>query len=56
LCEAFRDAIELGLSQVRHAMAIGQDLVSESGFRGGYKTVKRFVRKLRGPNPCRRTL
>ena len=29
-------------------MAIWQDLVSESGFDGGYQTVKRFVRKLRG--------
>ena len=44
-CEPFRDAIELGLSQDRNAMAIWQDLVSESGFRGGYQTVKRFVRK-----------
>ena len=48
LCEPFRDAIELGLSQGRNAMAIWQDLVSESGFDGGYQTVKRFVRKLRG--------
>jgi len=47
-CEPFRDAIELGLSRDRNAMAIWQDLVSESGFRGGYQTVKRFVRKLRG--------
>src|ERR1700676_3635409 len=51
LCEPFRDAIELGLSQGRNAMAIWQDLVSESGFRGGYQTVKRFVRKLRGNQP-----
>jgi hypothetical protein len=50
-CEPFRDAIELGLSQDRNAMAIWQDLVSESGFRGGYQTVKRFVRKLRGHQP-----
>ncbi len=48
LCEPFREAIELGLSQGRNAMAIWQDMVSESGFRGGYQTVKRFVRKLRG--------
>jgi hypothetical protein len=48
LCEPFRDAIELGLSQGRNAMAIWQDLMSESGFDGGYQTVKRFVRKLRG--------
>jgi hypothetical protein len=52
LCEPFRDAIKLGLSQGRHAMAIGQDLVSESRFRGGYQTVKRFVRKLRGHHPA----
>jgi hypothetical protein len=25
--------------------------VSESGFNGGYQTVKRFVRKLRGNQP-----
>jgi transposase len=51
LCEPFRDAVELGLSQGRNAMAIWQDLVSESGFRGGYQTVKRFVRELRGNQP-----
>jgi hypothetical protein len=51
LCEPFRDAIELGLSQGRNATAIWQDLVSESGFRGGYQTVKRFVHKLRGNQP-----
>ena len=27
---------------------IWQDLVSDHGFAGGYQTVKRFVRKLRG--------
>jgi transposase len=47
-CEPFREAIELGLSQGRNATGIWQDLVSESGFNGGYQTVKRFVRKLRG--------
>jgi transposase len=50
-CEPFRDAIELSLGRDRNAMAIWQDLVSESGFRGGYQTVKRFVRKLRGNQP-----
>jgi transposase len=48
ICEPFREAVELGLSRGRNAMAIWQDLVSESGFSGGYQTVKRFVRKLRG--------
>ena len=47
-CEPFREAIELGLSQGRNAMAIWQDLVADSGFSGGYQTVKRFVRKLHG--------
>ena len=50
-CEPFREAIELGLSQGRDATAIWQDLVSESGFGGGYQTVKRYVRKLRGKQP-----
>ena len=54
-CEPFREAIELGLRQGRNAMGIWQDLVSQAGFRGGYQTVKRFVRKLRGwqtPEAC----
>jgi len=51
-CEPFREAIELGLSRERNAMAIWQDLVCESGFNGGYQTVKRFVRKLRGNQPA----
>ena len=50
-CEPFREAIELGLSQGRNAMAIWQDLVADTGFSGGYQTVKRFVRKLRGNQP-----
>jgi len=50
-CEPFREAIELGLSQGRNATAIWQDLVADSGFRGSYQTVKRFVRKLRGKQP-----
>ena len=47
-CEPFREAIELGLSRGRDATAIWQDLVAENGFDGGYQTVKRYVRKLRG--------
>ena len=50
-CEPFREFIELGLSRGRNAMAIWQDLVAETGFRDGYGTVKRFVRKLRGHQP-----
>jgi len=47
-CAMHRDAIELGLSRGRNAMAIWQDLVDTRGFTGGYQTVKRFVRKLLG--------
>ena len=47
-CEPFREAIELGLSRGRNATAIWQDLVADSGFSGGYQTVKRFIRKLHG--------
>src|SRR5882762_10336598 len=50
-CEPFREAIELGLSRGRDATAIWQDLVAENGFDGGYQTVKRYVRKLRGKQP-----
>ena len=50
-CEPIREFIELRLSRDRNAMAIWQDLVAETGFRGGYETVKRFVRKLRGNPP-----
>jgi len=48
-CEPYRELIEQGLDRGRNAMAIWQDLVSDHAFRGGYQTVKRFVRKLRGP-------
>jgi transposase len=50
-CEPFREAIELGLSRGRNAVAIWHDLISENGFSGGYQTVKRFVHKLRGTQP-----
>jgi transposase len=45
---AYREAIELGLSQGRNAMAIWQDLVDQYGFASSYQSVQRFVRKLRG--------
>src|SRR6516165_3923653 len=48
-CEPYREQVELGLHRGRNAMAIWQDLVSDHGFAGGYEAVKRFVRKLRGP-------
>src|SRR3989442_1317721 len=47
-CESYREAIELGLSRGRNAMAIYQDLVSEYSFASSYQSVQRFVRKLRG--------
>jgi len=47
-CEAYRDAIELGLSRGRNAMAIWQDLVDQFGFASSYQSVQRFVRKLHG--------
>src|SRR5260370_297940 len=47
-CEPYRELIEQGLARSRNAMAIWQDMVSDHGFAGGYQTVKRFVRKLRG--------
>jgi transposase len=46
--EPYRELIELGLARGRNAMAIWQDLVSESGFTSGYQSVRRFVGKLRG--------
>jgi hypothetical protein len=47
-CAVHRDAIELGFSRGRNAMAIWQDLVDTRGFTGGYQSVKRFVRMLLG--------
>jgi len=47
-CEPYRELIELGLSRGRNAKAIWQDLCDEHGFRAGYASVMRFVRKLRG--------
>ena len=47
-CEPHREVIELGLVRGRNAMAIWQDLVSESGFASSYQCVKRFIHRLRG--------
>jgi transposase len=46
--EAYRELIELELSRGRNAIGIWQDLIDQHGFTGGYQSVKRFVRKLRG--------
>jgi len=45
-CAPHQEAIELGLSRGRNAMAIWQDLVDTSGFTAGYQSVRRFVSKL----------
>jgi hypothetical protein len=46
--EAYREMIELELSRRRNAMGIWQDLVDGHGFTGGYQSVQRLVRRLRG--------
>jgi transposase len=54
-CEPHRETIELELSKGRNAKGIWQDLVDSSGFAGGYQSVKRFIRQLRGkslPEAC----
>jgi hypothetical protein len=47
-CEPYRELIELELGHGRNAMGIWQDLVDRHGFPGGYQSVKRYVRQLRG--------
>ncbi len=47
-CEAYRELIALELERGRNAMGIWQDLVDSHGFAGGYQSVRRFVRNLRG--------
>jgi len=46
--EPYRELIERELSLGRNAMGIWQDLVDGHGFAGGYQSVRRFVRGLRG--------
>lgn len=53
--EPHREAIELGLSRGRNAMAIWQDLVDSAGFDASYQSVRRYIAKLRGsqsPEAC----
>jgi transposase len=47
-CEPFHELIEAALARGRNAMAIWQDLVDQSGFRGAYQSVRRYVHKLGG--------
>ena len=48
--EPYRELIENGLAPGRNAMSIWQEMVDRHGFTGAYESVKRFVRKLRGPS------
>ena len=47
-CAMYRERIEADLLRGRNAMGIWQDLVDRHGFAGGYQSVRRFVRVLRG--------
>jgi transposase len=47
-CEPYRALIAQELERGRNAMGIWQDLVDSRGFAGGYQSVRRFVRSLRG--------
>lgn len=47
-CEPYRERIAQELERGRNAMGIRQDLVDSHGFTGGYQSVRRFVRNLRG--------
>lgn len=47
-CEPYRELIALEVERGRNAMGVWQDLVDGHGFAGGYQSVKRFVRALRG--------
>jgi transposase len=47
-CEPYRELIMLELERGRNAMGIYQDMVDGHGFTGGYQSVQRLVRKLRG--------
>ncbi|MCB1034125.1 MAG: IS21 family transposase [Acidobacteria bacterium] len=50
-CEPYRPFIEQEVAKGRNAMGIYQDLVDDHGFKAGYSSVRRFVRRLvnRGP-------
>ena len=48
MTDLYRELIELEFGRGRNAMGIWQDLVDARGFPGGYQSVKRYVRKLRG--------
>jgi hypothetical protein len=47
-CEPYRELIAQELERGRNATGIWQDLVDSHGFAGGYQSVRRFVRNVRG--------
>jgi hypothetical protein len=47
-CWPYAEIIALELERGRNATGIWQDLVDNHGFAGGYQSVKRYVRRLRG--------
>jgi hypothetical protein len=47
-CGPYRALIAQELERGRNAMGVWQDLVGSHGFAGGYQSVRRFVRNLRG--------
>ncbi len=55
-CGMYREKIEADLRRGRNAMGIWQDLVDRHGFAGGYQSVRRFVRVLRGRTLAGQTL
>lgn len=50
-CEPHRSFIEAEVAKRRNAIAIYQDLVEHHGYGGAYNAAKRFVGKLRPPEP-----
>ena len=51
-CEPLAAYIEERLGLGRNAMAIWQDLVDEHQFKGGYASVRRFIKKLKQRRPA----
>jgi transposase len=47
-CEPYRGLISNGLDQGRNAVGIYQDLVTDHGYGGGYASVMRMVRQMKG--------
>jgi transposase len=50
-CEPYREVIEAAVQKGLSAQRIWQDLQENTSFRGGYDSVKRFVRKIKRRRP-----